>query len=228
MLDRLDAFGTSNTIGISLFATDTYCFAPGGSKTKVHERLEEILQVPCFELDVSFKRLIGVMMVGNSRGLLLPNHVSPEDEERIQKAAEEKIPGLRVEVLEQTKLNALGNLIAVNEFGAVVSNKLTPESIRTIETVLGVKTLQASINDSSLVGTKIIANSKGCLVSPLATNEEAETFRKVFQVEQVDFTTVCLGMEAIRVGMVANSFGAIVGNSTSGPEMARISEVLEV
>lgn len=227
MLDRLDAFGTSNTVGISLFATDTYCFAPGGSKPKVHERLEEIMQVPCIELDVSFKRLLGVMMVGNSKGLLLPNHVSPEDEERILQAAS-NIPDLRVEVLEQTKLNALGNLIAVNDSGAVVSNKLTPESIKTIETVLEVKTMQTSINNSSLVGTKIIANSKGCLVSPLATNEEAEAFKRCFHVEQVDFTTVCLGMEAIRVGMVANSFGAIVGNSTSGPEMARISEILEV
>nr|MDO8112303.1 translation initiation factor IF-6 [Candidatus Sigynarchaeota archaeon] len=227
MLERLDAFGMSSTVGISLFATDKYCLIPGDTKPKVRELLTEVLQVPCIDLDVSFKRLIGVMMVGNSRGLLLPNHVSPQDEERILKAVE-RIPGLKVVTLEQTKLNALGNLIAVNDTGAVVSSKLSPESIDVVESVLGVKTMQAKINNSALVGTKIVVNSKGCVVSPLATNEEAESFKNCFRVEQVDFTTVCLGMESIRVGMVANSFGAIVGNSTSGPEMARISDVLQV
>ncbi|MEX2680865.1 MAG: translation initiation factor IF-6 [Candidatus Sigynarchaeota archaeon] len=226
VLERLDAFG-SNTIGISLLATDAYCIAPGGTKTKVKERLEAVLQVPCIEIDASFKRLAGVMMVGNSRGLLLPNHISPHDEESIIKAMEQ-FGNVKVLVLEQSKLNALGNLISTNDKGAVASSKLTPESIKSIEDVLGVKAIQARINNSPLVGTKIVANAKGCLVSPLATNEEAESFKKIFGVENTDFTTVCLGMESIRVGMVANSFGALVGNSTSGPEMARISEILEV
>ncbi|MBN2153598.1 MAG: translation initiation factor IF-6 [Candidatus Lokiarchaeota archaeon] len=226
MLERLDAFG-SNTVGISLLATDTYCIAPGGTKSKVKERLEAVLKVPCIEVDASFKRLVGVMMVGNSRGLLLPNHISPNDEETIVKAMDQ-VGGIKVLVLEQSKLNALGNLISTNDKGAVASSKLTPESIEAIEGVLGVRSMQARINNSPLVGTKLVSNAKGCLVSPLATNEEAESFKRILGVENADFTTVCLGMESIRVGMVANSHGALVGNSTSGPEMARISDVLEV
>ncbi len=224
MLERLDAFG-SNTVGISLLATDAYCIIPGGTKAKVKERLEAVLKVPCIEIDASFKRLVGVMMVGNTRGLLLPNHVGPHDEEAIIKAME-KVGNIKILVLEQSKLNALGNLISTNDKGAVASSKLTPESISAIEDVLGVKSIQARINNSPLVGTKLVANSRGCLVSPLATNEEAESFKRIFGVENADFTTVCLGMEAIRVGMIANSNGALVGNSTSGPEMARISEIL--
>jgi translation initiation factor 6 len=226
MLERLNNFG-ANTVGISLIATDRYCLAPGGIKAKVRERLEAVMQVPIVEIDASFKLLLGIMMVGNSNALLLPNHVSPHDEEVIVKAMD-KIGGVKVFVLEQSKLNALGNLIATNDKGAIVSSKLTPESIETIESVLGVKVQQARINNSPLVGTKIVVNSKGVLVSPLATNEDAESFKKVLGVEEVDFTTVCLGMESIRVGMVANSSGAVVGNTTSGPELARISDVLSV
>jgi len=142
MLERLDAFG-SNTVGISLLATDAYCIAPGGIKPKVKERLEAVLQVPCIEIEVSFKRLVGVMMVGNTRGLLLPNLVSPHDEEAIVNAME-KVVSIKVFVLEQSKLNALGNLISTNDKGVVASSKITPESISAIEGVLGVKSIQAT------------------------------------------------------------------------------------
>ncbi|NMC04119.1 MAG: hypothetical protein GYA24_02845, partial [Candidatus Lokiarchaeota archaeon] len=186
MLERLDAFG-SNTIGISLLATDAYCLVPSGIKPKVKGRIEAVLQVPCIEIDASFKRLVGVMMAGNSRGLLLPNHVSPHDEETIINAIT-RIGNVKVHVLEQSKLNALGNLIATNDKGAVASSKLTPESVAVIENVLGVKSIQARINNSPLVGTKLVANAKGCLVSPLATNEEAESFKRIFDVDNTDFT----------------------------------------
>ncbi len=228
MLERLDAFGTT-TVGIHACATDRYCLIPGDTKARFRERLETILGVPCIPLEVSFKKLIGVMVACNSNGILLPNHVHPNDEALLSKALE-MLPGpqVKVHVLEESKPNALGNLIAANDKGAIASIKIPEAALPAVERTLGVKTIQGKIAGSPLVGTKIVANTKGVLVTPLATDEEANQLKSLFDVGNIDFTTVCLGIEAIRVGIVANSNGAIVGNATSGPEMARISDVLEI
>nr|MDO8118833.1 translation initiation factor IF-6 [Candidatus Sigynarchaeota archaeon] len=228
MLERLDAFGTM-TVGVHGVTTDRFCLVPGETKLRIRERLETVLQVPCIPLEVSFKRLIGVMVACNSNGILLPNHVHPNDEAIISKALE-ALPGppVKVHVLEESKPNALGNLIAANDTGAIASIKIPETAMPSLESTLGVNVIQGKIANSSLVGTKIVANSKGVLVTPLASDEEANDIKVLFGVANVDFTTVCLGIEAIKVGMIANSHGAIVGNATSGPEMARISDVLEI
>ncbi|MFX0103304.1 MAG: translation initiation factor IF-6 [Candidatus Hodarchaeota archaeon] len=227
MLERINLFGSS-TIGIYACVTDSYCLVPGTLKPNILERFENTFKVPCIPLNVTFKRLIGIMMVGNSRGLLLPNHINPNDEVTIREAMGQ-VPGVKIHVLEESKLNALGNLIAPNDNGALISSKFqSNSSIKVIEEVLGGKVKKASINNSPLVGTKIVVNSSGCLVTPLATDEEAESLHEIYNVENVDFSTVCMGIESIRIGILANSEGAFVGESTSGPEMARISEVLEV
>ncbi|MHA1369862.1 MAG: translation initiation factor IF-6, partial [Promethearchaeota archaeon] len=183
--------------------------------------------VPCIKLEISFKKLIGVMMVGNSNGLLLPNHINPYDEEHIIESMKD-LDDLRIHVLKETKLNALGNLIAANNHGAFISERMPKECLRIIEDVLGVPTVRGNINSSHLVGTKIVVNEAGCLVSPLASDDDAESLQEIFKVRNIDFTTVCLGIESIRIGIIANSNGAAVGKSTTGPEMARISEILEI
>ncbi|MHA1681716.1 MAG: translation initiation factor IF-6 [Promethearchaeota archaeon] len=226
MLERLNILGNP-AIGISCCITDAYYILPGNVKEHVLKATSEIFNVPRITLDISIRMLVGVMFVGNSKGLLIPNHLSPNDEEKVLDAMS-VVPGVEVRVLEESKLNALGNLVATNDHGAVISRKFEDDVIAPIEETLKVPVVKKNLSSSPLVGTRIVANSHGCVVSPLATNEEAESLKSIFKVDNVDFTTVCLGMEAIRVGMLANSHGAIVGDSTSGPEMARISDVLGV
>ncbi|MHA1792466.1 MAG: translation initiation factor IF-6 [Promethearchaeota archaeon] len=227
MLERLNILGAP-TIGIHAFATDRYCLLPGNVKTTIVNRIETILEVPCIQLDISIQKLVGVMLVGNSNGILVPNHINPNDEEIITRTIKEELPDINIRVLEESKLNALGNLIAANDSAAIVSSKIPQDALKPIEDVLGVEVMRMKVNNSPLVGTKIVVNSKGCMVSPLASDEEMNKIQAFFKVEQGDFVTVCHGMEAIRIGIIANSNGAIVGDSTSGPEAARIAEVLDV
>jgi translation initiation factor 6 len=44
----------------------------------------------------------------------------------------------------------------------------------------------------------------------------------------VDISTVNCGFPYLRVGMAANSNGAVVGNATTGPEMVRIESSLGI
>ncbi|MBD3187243.1 translation initiation factor IF-6 [Candidatus Bathyarchaeota archaeon] len=226
MLRRLNILGTPAT-GIHACATDRYCLVPGRIKEKVVEIMKDVLQIPCMRLNISIQKLLGVMLVGNSNGLILPNHLPPNDERNIMKAMEE-FTDVDVHVLEESKLNALGNLIATNDRGTIVSRKVPDNALGPISDCLGTEVVKMPFSNFKLVGTRVVSNKLGCLVSPLATDEEARSLKDIFKVDVVDFTTVCLGIEAIRIGIISNSNGALVGDTTSGPELARISEVLSI
>ena len=226
MLERLNIFG-NQAIGIFSCATDKYCLIPGTFKNTIREKMEQILQVPIIPLNISFKKLIGVMMVGNSNGLLIPNHANPQDQVQIRDAMS-VVDNVNIHMLEESKLNALGNLISANDNGALISNKLPDSCIEAVEDILGVKVKKTRVGNSLLVGTKLVVNGHGVLVSPLARDEQVDQFKNFFKVDNSDFTTVNLGMESIRIGIISNSHGALVGNPTSGPELARISDILEI
>jgi translation initiation factor 6 len=59
----------------------------------------------------------------------------------------------------------------------------------------------------------------------MTSEEEAKRVSEVLRV-RVDVGTVMMGSHLLRVAMVLNSKGAIVAPTTTGPELARIEQVL--
>lgn len=70
-----------------------------------------------------------------------------------------------------------------------------------------------------------MANSKGAVVHPGATEEEMERVSEVLGVD-VEVGTVNRGSPYVGVGIVVNSKGAVVGEDTTGPELARLEDAL--
>ena len=94
-------------------------------------------------------------MIVNNHGLLLPQTAYPDEIEFL-----EKTTGLNVEVLE-TKHNALGNMMSVNDKGAIVSPLIEKENLKKIEQVLDVEVIQRRVAGYNQVGAMVRANSEG-------------------------------------------------------------------
>jgi len=75
------------------------------------------------------------------------------------------------------------------------------------------------------VGMAAVATNKGVLCHPKVTDEEKEMLSSLFQVPLM-IGTVNHGIPLIGSGLIANSFGFVVGSSTTGIEMGRIEEAL--
>ena len=66
---------------------------------------------------------------------------------------------------------------------------------------------------------------KGCICHPDVTEEEAAVIEDVLKVE-VRKTTVNHGSRAVGAGVLANSKGALVGDSTTPIELGKIEDGL--
>jgi translation initiation factor 6 len=208
-------------IGVYICSTDEFALIPMGVFIEKDKRvIERALRVPLRESMIGGTNLLGVLTVANSNGILLPGNLVTDLE-----VEELKIQyGDKVDVLD-SKITALGNVMAVNNNGALVSSEFTKKDITKIEDVLGVPVVKRDISGLSIVGSMCIITSRGALVSPLASDEEIEEIASIFGVN-AEICTVNRGYAFISSGLVANAKGALCGLDTTGIERARIINTL--
>ncbi len=219
-IERLSIFGNDN-IGVYIFANDRFAVVPKGVEPKVISAIKNALGVEVIECKICDTIIIGVMVAGNNNGILLPRTVR-EDEFRTLKNNLDAV----VEVL-PSHSTALGNVILANDRFALVHPELEDLAIKVVKDVLNVDVERGTIASIPTVGSAAVITNKGGLVHPDITPEEANYLSSKFGV-QVDVGTVNFGVSFIRTGLVANSRGAIVGDSTTGPEIMRIQQALKI
>ncbi|MEM2451924.1 MAG: translation initiation factor IF-6, partial [Candidatus Methanomethylicia archaeon] len=98
--------------------------------------------------------------------------------------------------------------------------------VEIIRDVLDVEVEKFTIAGYKVVGSVGVANNRGCIVHPMASEEELKNISEILKVK-VDVGTVNAGFPIVGVGIVANSNGILVGSASTGPEIAHIERVLE-
>jgi translation initiation factor 6 len=214
----IDFSGNPN-IGVYAFATEDHALVPVGLPPRTKRVIERTLRVTVVEAKILQTTLLGILMAGNSSGVIVPYLASDGEIELIHNTL-----GVRVSRL-STNLTALGNIILANDNGAVVHPKLREVTVKSIESMLGVKVVQSRVGGSGLVGSSAVATNKGALVSPNATDEELDLFANTLGVP-TSVGTVNRGVPYVKSGLIVNSKGAIAGDATTGPETDRIEEAM--
>lgn len=208
-------------LGLYGFATDTYSLVPFGVKEELKDEMNKTLNVLPVETTISGSVLIGVLSCGNSKTLLVPYNIRQKELDTLKSALDPEIEIIEV----KSKYTALGNLILINDKGVLVSNKFEKEAINQLKDSLSIEVEVGEILNSPLVGTMAMCTNKGALTHPLTSEEEKEALRSLLGV-RIDLCTVNRGVPYPRVGIIANSKGALIGKDTTGPESMRIFEVL--
>jgi translation initiation factor 6 len=86
---------------------------------------------------------------------------------------------------------------------------------------------KGSIAGIPTVGSVAVITDKGGVVHPDVSDDELEGLSKFFEVP-LDVGTVNFGVAFIKTGLVANNYGALVGERTTGPEIMRIMKALNM
>lgn len=159
-------------------------------------------------------------MAGNSNGLIVSPHIFSHELDIIREH------DINVEIMPD-KLTAIGNIVVANDNGAIVHPDLSKESRRIIRKTLEVEVTEATIAGFDIVGSAIAATNRGALVHPDATDEELELVEDALGVT-TKIGTVNRGVKLVGACIIANSNGVIVGNKTTGPELARIDQVFNL
>lgn len=211
----------SPNIGIFLRTNDSFLLAPKGiASTKSSKLAEELKVTPCF-VSIEGTRLIGPLAVMNNNGVILSRLA--EDYEIKEIASQTRLPVAKF----SSKFTAVGNLVAANDRGAVVSPILEPEAVAQVRDFLGVEVHKTVIEEYVQVGALIVATNNGAAVYPKLSEHEVQEVGRVLGVEAYP-TSINGGTPFLSSGIVANSQNAVVGNLTTGPELIFLTKALRV
>lgn len=217
MLKRLDIVDNPN-VGVFVLVTEDIAIIPFNLSDEKIEDIKEALDVDILQASLSGSNLIGSLAIANSNGII----VSPHTFDKEIKVLEDY--GLNVAKLPD-RHSAVGNVIAANDNGAIASPFISNKSLEVIEEVLDVNVEATTIADKEVVGSLISVTNNGFLINKDASSREIDLAHKTFGVEG-DIGTVGRGISFVGSCCIANSKGAIVANTSTGPEMARVEEAL--
>lgn len=218
MIARTDFEGDPN-VGAFAVVTDRSVLTSPNMSEKSLDTLERVFNLPFIQSTVATMDAVGLVTAANSNGIILPYTVEDEELEIIKREAEVRVDWI------DSKMTAMGNIILVNDNGAICHPDFDSIAIKKIEDTLDVETIKGTVARLATVGASTIATNQGAIAHPLATDEEIETIADVLKVH-VEVGTVNRGSPYTSLGVLANSDGMIAGSETTGVELAHISQVL--
>ncbi len=219
MLELLE-FNENPNLGVFCRANDDLAFIRKGLSKKIKNKIISALDIDLVELNIADASIIGALLTFNSNGVVVCDFIDADNLKIIENQ------GLNICIISD-KINAVGNDILVNDTGALIHPDIKDKTIEKIQKTLNVPVHRGTIGSLKTVGMTAVVTNKGLLCHPKATDDEKRTLEKVFGVN-VMIGTVNHGSPVIGSGLVANSKGAIIGNLTTGIEMGRIEEALNL
>ena len=207
----------SPVLGVFASCTDELVFVPYDTPGETLADLEESLGVTALRSSVGGSSVIGSLLRGNSRGVIVAGLILEKEMRQIRKHAKAaRLTG---------ELNAAGNIILANDTAALVHPDLSDKSAGIIKKTLGVDVKRGTLGGLKTVGMAGIATNKGVLVHPKSSPAEIGVIEELFALP-VDIGTVNFGSPLVGSGLLANSKGYVAGEETTGPEISRIEDTL--
>ncbi|XP_055377813.1 eukaryotic translation initiation factor 6 [Condylostylus longicornis] len=218
-------FENNDDIGVFSKLTNSYCLvAIGGSEAFYSVFEAELAEtIPVVHASIAGCRIIGRLSVGNRHGLLVPNSTTDVELQHIRNSLPDEVKVQRVE----ERLSALGNVIATNDYVALVHPDLDKETEEIIGDTLNVEVFRQTIAGNALIGSYTVLSNQGGLVHPNTTIQDQDELATLLQVPLVA-GTVNRGSEVLAAGMVVNDWTSFVGMSTTATEISVIENIFKL
>ncbi|EAU85399.1 eukaryotic translation initiation factor 6 [Coprinopsis cinerea okayama7 len=224
MATRLQ-FENSSDIGVFSKLTNSYCLVAINGSTNFYSAFESELGdvVPIVHTSIGGTRIVGRLTAGNRHGLLVPSTTTDQELQHLRNALPDSVSIQRVE----ERLSALGNVIACNDYVALVHPDIDRETEEIIADVLKVEVFRQTIADNVLVGSYCAITNQGGLVHPKTSIQDQDELSSLLQVPLVA-GTVNRGSDVIGAGLVVNDWCAFTGLETTATEISVIEAAFKL
>lgn len=179
--------------------------------------------IPVIQTSIACTRVVGRLTAGNKNGLLVPNTITEQEFRHLRNSLPDHVVVRRVE----ERLSALGNVIACNDYVALVHPDIDRETKETIADTLQVEVVHHAIADNVLVGSYCALSNQGGLVHPRSSAEEREELSTLLQIPLVA-GTVNRGSKVIGAGCVVNDWCAVAGMDTTYSEVQVMDSIFQL
>ncbi len=212
----------SEFIGAFASPTDHHVFVGRNITNGNKKMITDTLNVKTVDMTIGGSNLVGIFMRANSKGVLLSNLTTDNELDMLKRAS----LNIKISVLD-SPLNAVGNNIMTNDSIALINDEYDDRNFDIIEKTLGVKVIRADIGGFKTVGANNILTNKGAVLNNRCTEMEKSYFERLTGFKPT-ISTANMGSLGIGVSTIANSNGVLMGNDTTGFELSRIIDGLNV
>ena len=219
MLKLLEISGNVN-VGVYVRASEHHVFYTGYATKREAIEILEGVAVPGVATTIGGSNVVGSLLAANGKGIVVADLVLREELKRLSKT------GLKTQGLAEL-LNAAGNNILCNDRGAIVNPEYSDDAIKVIEKTLDVPVHRGTLGGLGTVGMAGVATNKGAVVHPKVSDAEKEAARRILGGNIMP-GTINRGGALIGAGVTANSKGALIGRETTGVEISRLEDALEL
>ncbi|KAL5525712.1 TIF6 [Sanghuangporus baumii] len=218
-------FENSSDIGVFAKLTNSYALVALQGSTNFYSTFEAELAdvVPIVQTSIGGTRIIGRLTAGNRHGLLVPSTATDQELQHLRNSLPESVAIQRVE----ERLSALGNVIACNDYVALVHPDVDRETEEIIADVLKVEVFRQTVADNVLVGSYCALSNQGALVHPKTSIQDQDELSSLLQVPLVA-GTVNRGSDVIGAGLVVNDWCAFTGLDTTATEISVIEAAFKL
>ncbi|MCQ1538045.1 translation initiation factor IF-6 [Methanocalculus taiwanensis] len=203
-------------IGVFARAFEEIAIVPETAPDSFADSVAELLDVEIVRMFIQGSSIIGSLITGNSRGMVVSGLIGSEEQSKLEEYGE-------VLLLNET-MNAAGNCILANDSFALVHPEMPARLIDRIGEFLKVPVERMQIAGIPTIGMAAVATNKGVLLSPRATPQEIERIESLVSLP-VGCGSVNMGSILVGTGVLANSKGFIAGSETTGFEIGRMEDV---
>ncbi|EPT01633.1 hypothetical protein FOMPIDRAFT_1023134 [Fomitopsis schrenkii] len=218
-------FENNSDIGVFAKLTNSYCLTAIQGSTNFYSAFEAELGdvIPIVHTSIGGTRIIGRLTAGNRHGLLVPSTTTDQELQHLRNALPDAVAIQRIE----ERLSALGNVIACNDYVALVHPDVDRETEEIIADVLKVEVFRQTIADNVLVGSYCAITNQGGLVHPKTSVQDQDELSSLLQVPLVA-GTVNRGSDVIGAGLVVNDWCAFTGLDTTATEISVIEAAFKL
>jgi len=220
---KFQIYGKSS-IGVFLSVNNCFGLYPPTLLKNAIKKIKSVFEEPFFPLSINNSNLLGVYTASNKYGIIVPHLIRDDELSFLDTYVKKVNDEYHIGILKSID-NAFGNLILCNDKGAIISSFLKDYK-KEIEDILNVETVVYEFADNYLPGSIGITNNRGCLVHPLTNDEEINYISSILKVYEIDVSTVNRGIPYLASGAIINDNSGIFGQSCTGPEMMRLTNVL--
>jgi translation initiation factor 6 len=215
-MEHTITFSGDPNIGVFARVLGDIAIIPPESPEEFRTAVRDALDVKLVETTIQGSTIIGSLVAGNSRGVVVSGLAT---EEELGLLAE-----YREVLLLNESMNAAGNVIMANDTFAAVHQDMPAELTRAIGEFLGVEVIHLTLGGVKTVGMAGVATNRGVIVNPRATERQIALLGETAKVP-VGTGSINMGSGLIGTGLLANDRGYLAGNATSGFELGRIEDV---
>jgi len=215
-MERTITLAGDPNIGVFSRVLGNIAIIPPESPDDYKQALVQALSVELVETTIQGSAIIGSLMAGNSRGIVMSGLATDDEIAILQKH--------RKVMLLKESMNAAGNVILANDTFAAVHEDMPSELVHEIGDFLGVEVIQLTLGGIKTVGMAGVATNKGIIVHPRATAHQIARLKEVAKIP-VGTGTINMGSGLVGTGLLVNETGYIAGSATSGFELGRIEDI---